>query len=394
MTIALGDYSRESGDDTLVIEAERQRDDARRVILDARARMLDEREQRARDPWVDLRLGGQVIASIPVGESAVFDAPTGYGKTSACSAMAFEHAVTTGPAIYCSLELGSSAIADRIIGSQLCRPWDEVMRGGATRQEAEAVLPERLYILDDDRARLDALPERIREVRAAWPGQPIVAWIDYLQLDCMAGEDMRGAVARKAELGRLIAKQERIALGLVSQPSRAAAKELRAGERVGADTISVSAESAQIERGAAVTFALGGASPVDERGWSRMDLSIGKARYGGGDRVFVAWYHGAHGRWRLEADPQRAADVRANREAERDTARTEAARLAMVAAASLSKEPLTSRELRAKAHCSYAIAAGALTAAVAAGELSEYPPKGRSRYPTYWTPGRSAGGAE
>lgn len=352
------------------------------------AALVDLILSRSSEPWVALKVGGQTIAELPLGGHAVLDGPTGSGKTTLASAVAVEHARTVGPAIYASLELGAAEVAGRIIGAHVAEAWKPVLQGRVAREHMLTALPERLEILSGAEAQAAALPVAIARVRARWPGEPVLLVFDYIQLAAMTGDDMRVAVAHTAEFLRAFGEKERIAILVLSQPSRAASRDLRNGEVLGSGTIGVSSESAQVERGATVTIAIGGGLLIDEHGWAVVDLSTGKGRYGGGDRVWAARYHGAHGRWLIQGEPRRGADVQAERRAGQDSAKVDAARLAMTAAAGKASAPMILEELRQRAACSRDVARAAVTAAVASGDLVACPPRPRSSHPTYWTAAR------
>ena len=348
--------------------------------------LVDTIVARASEPWIPLKVGEQTLTEIPSGGHIILDGPTGGGKTSLATTIAVNHALNVGPVVYASLELSARMVAARIIGALVGATWADVLRGRVDRKTMLAHLPERFLITEGPAADIDALPAAISDARETSSG-PVLVVVDYIQLAGLGGdgEDMRGAVARAAETLRAIAEHERAGVLVVSQPSRSASRDLRSGELTGAQTIGVSAESAQLERGATMTLAIGAASDADAEGWARVELSAGKGRYGGGDRVWSARYHGAHGRWSLDGAARHAAEVRAERDADREAAKVGAARLAIVAAASKSLAPLSAEELRARAAARKNIARAAIDAAVADGELVLCAPRGRSRYPTFWT---------
>lgn len=356
------------------------------AALERRARLVDSILARAREPWVQVRVGDQTIIEIPPGGHVVLDGPTGSGKTALAVNSLATHAKESGPAIYVSLELQPDVIAARAIGSALGVTWDRVLKGDVGRDAMVGAIPERLMIVDG--SALEMLTE-IAMARETWPRLPLLLCVDYIQLAAI-GDDMRAGVAQRIEALRVLAEKERVVMLVVSQPSRAAAKELRAGDMTGAQTIGVSAESAQVERGATATIAIGGIGIPDERGWTRIDLSIGKGRYGGGDKVWPAKYHGASGQWKIDGTAQAASDVRASREAERNEAKLKGIQNAVIGAASKAKAPLTIKELLQEVRGNKALLTLAVKNAVRAEELVECPPRPRTNYPTYWTPEKQA----
>lgn len=91
----------------------------------------------------------------------------------------------------------------------------------------------------------------------------------------------------------------------LTQLSREAAKKLRDGRLSGAATTDGGAESAQIERAAYLTLAVGNERDGTEPGEVTFDISVGKDRFGPGGRVQPVAYHGASGLFRIvgPADP-------------------------------------------------------------------------------------------
>lgn len=364
---------------------------AREQLRRERDSLIAEIVSRAKDPWVPLLFGGRALEEVPLGSYVVIAAGTGLGKSSAANIAATEHAETRGPAIIVPIELGGDGAATRIIAGRVDMSWRGVLEGGVPADRMREVLPERLVFHEGDTSEA-ALRERIALVRRAYPGEPIMLVLDYLQIAPPVGDEIRQTLTRYAEGIRRLTKSERIVLVLISQTSRAAGRGLRDGERMGADTTDVGAETAQIERGAALTIALGLMGPPNERGWHNVEINIGKSRYGRGNRVQPARFHGPSGRWLLDGESQDASEVRAARESQGNAARVSIARLAIVATADKSSKPMTGRELRDAVKVKSATATAAIAQAVDAKELVECPARPRSnpRYPTYWTPARLA----
>jgi hypothetical protein len=93
---------------------------------------------------------------------------------------------------------------------------------------------------------------------------------------------------------------------------------LRGGEKLGKDTEDAGAESAQLERMAYVTLAIGGDAEHDGHGWSPRDLSVGKSRMGTGDVVVPVAYHGLSGRFAWAGEAEMASKARVRKAEERD----------------------------------------------------------------------------
>jgi hypothetical protein len=139
-----------------------------------------------------------------------------------------------------------------------------------------------------------------------------------------------------------------------------------------------------------MTLAIGASGPEREDGTRHVDLSIGKGRMTGGDRVLPMSYNGRTGRWRLAGEARRADEVRAEREGQRDTAKQHAAELAMVAAADKATEPQKREDLAAVAACSKDIRRAAMAALLARGELVAVASKSpRSRAWKVWRPDKA-----
>src|SRR5207302_9457366 len=105
-------------------------------------------------------------------------------------------------------------------------------------------------------------------------------------------------------------------------------------------------ETARLERTATATLTIGASGPEREDGTRAVDLSIGKGRMSGGDRVVPMSSNGRTGRWRIDGDARPAADVRAEREGQRDQQRRGAAELAIVPLLDRSPTPMSATQLR------------------------------------------------
>ena len=273
--------------------------------------------------WVPIRIGDgrdDEIASLPIGAVVPITAASGAGKTTLTLAALVIHARDLGPAILVSRELSHAEVAARIVGIRRGISWADAMRAGATADARDALstLP-RLVVLADDDATISKAEATVAALRADYPDQPVVVAFDYLQILDGDGtaRDERAKIAAIAEAIRRFAKRVPALVLAVSQSSRAGANALRKGEVVGADTATTGAESSQIERGAYLTIAIGESVARDD-GSTEVSLSIGKSRFGGGDRVIPCSFDGATGRWRVTGASVTAADHRAARSADKD----------------------------------------------------------------------------
>ena len=87
---------------------------------------------RAAEPWVDLRLGQDVIVSVRAGGIPIVMGSTGAGKTSLVAGILIEHARNRGPVIVLSRELPADELAARAIGIQH-ESWPNVLKGKVLR---------------------------------------------------------------------------------------------------------------------------------------------------------------------------------------------------------------------------------------------------------------------
>ena len=273
--------------------------------------------------WVPIRIGdgrADEIASLPIGAVVPITAASGAGKTTMTLAALVSHARDRGPAILVSRELSHAEVAARIVGMRRGIAWADVMRAGDTDDARTALssLP-RLVVLADDDATIGKAEATVAALRAEFPDQPVVVAFDYLQILDGDGtaRDERTRIAGIAEAIRRFAKRAPALVLAVSQSSRAGANALRRGEAIGADTATTGAESSQIERGAYLTIAIGEAVARDD-GSTDVSVSIGKSRFGVGDRVIPCSFDGATGRWRVTGAAVTAADHRAARAADKD----------------------------------------------------------------------------
>jgi KaiC/GvpD/RAD55 family RecA-like ATPase len=347
------------------------------------------------EPWVELRIRDVVIARLRLGQVAMLTGAPGSGKSTLALTLCHAHLEAGGVVAYVSVELDGDELVARFIGMQCDTSWEQVLRGKLNSLIDEDVIKremERLAdhpgfaVLDGDDATFTQLKATLERLRSEFKDAPIMVVVDYLQIVSSDEEGVRERVAAVAQQLRRFAKAERI-VGLgISQPSRAAGRGLASSELLGMDTMTAMAESAEIERAAYVTMALGAHQPERADGTRVVDLSVGKGRMGGGDTVRALSYCGRSGRFSVDGEARPAAEVRAEKKAKADDTKVNAARLAMVKYAETSKESLTRQQLIAVTAKGKEIGQAALRIALDAGELVEVAVK-RKRAPTWqlWT---------
>ncbi|MCX5747912.1 MAG: AAA family ATPase [Proteobacteria bacterium] len=327
---------------------------------------------RAREPWVPLTLGGDEIAKVRAGGIAVVMGPTGAGKTSLVAGLLVHHARELGPVVVLSRELPADELAARAIGMQCDASWIDVLIGNVSRFDMDRVLNlPRMVVLERRDATLAQLNVAIVAMKAEHPTEPVLVAVDYVQIlesdECETRAKVADVIAQIDD----IAREHRVVVLAISQMSRASSRAARNGESVGADSTDGGAESAAIERVASITLAIGSSSEEREDGTRAVDLSIGKGRMTGGDRVIPMSYLGRSGLWRVAGDARPAGDVRAERQGARDVAKQTAAELAIMGAAAKATEPKTREDMTAVAACTKSVRRLAMAALLGRGELVE-----------------------
>ncbi len=299
-------------------------------------------------PWIPMRLGDSVVTSARAGMVIALTAASGSGKSSLAIQIARLHSIEAGPVVYISVELDAYVMGGRAVGQALGLPWADVLSlVGVTAEQVAGVLAEmrRMIILDGERATLAHAEQAIATLRGEHPDQPVLVVVDYLQILPGDGREERIRVANIAEGIRRMAQRLGVVVLAVSQTSRASSKGLQDGDLLGADTTTTGAESSQIERMATATIAIGGLRQRED-GTADVDISIGKSRFGGGDKVLPAVYDGRSGLWSIVGPAVSAAQRRAERSTANNGKRVEAARLAMAGKLAASAAPMSRNELR------------------------------------------------
>ena len=375
--------------------ADRDREPAPAMVAPAPARpvwrrapeLVDAIWERKDDPWIALQLGADELCRIRAGGIAVVMGGSGSGKSSLVSNMLLDHAKNVGPAIALSIELPADELAARIVGMQCDASWEEALRGQVRYEFMETALAiPRFYVLDRRNATIKNLIACVDAARAEYPGQPILAAIDYAQLIQSTEREVRLRVADAFAQIDDAAREQRFVAIAVSQMGRASAASAVSGEKIGAETAALGAESAAIERFASITLAIGQKGEPREDGSAAVEISLGKGRMSGGDVVFPATYWGRTGKWRIAGDGVRAAQVRETRDAEREEKKSKSLENQLIGAAQkatgpLSRESLMEQVTGRKANKKIAIAT--LLASGDLVEVNQHAP--RSKAWTVWT---------
>lgn len=352
--------------------------------------LVDAIWERKDDPWIGLQLGPDEICRIRAGGIAVVMGGSGSGKSSLVSSMLLHHARNAGPAIALSIELPADELAARIVGILCDASWEEALRGQVDYERMTAALAiPRLYVLDRKNATIENLNRCVDAARAEYPGEPILAAIDYAQLLQSKEREVRMKVADAFAQVDDSARDKRYVAIAVSQMGRASAVAASSGEKIGADTAALGAESAAIERFATVTIAIGQKGEPREDGSAAVEVSLGKGRMSGGDVVYPASYWGRSGLWRLSGESKRAADVRTERDTEKESRLLKAIENQLIGAAQKSAGPLSREQLMELVTGRKVNKKTAIAQLIASGDLVEVNRRApRSRSWTVWTPDR------
>jgi hypothetical protein len=312
----------------------------REVVSDIRAH--------ADDPEVTLRLGVDELMPLRLGSIVTLIGGTGRGKTSMGACLLLKHAEASGPALAMSLELLSEEWTARAIGSRREASWLDVLRGQISDEDMRSALPERLAILDRQHATISELEATLRDLKREYPDEAVLVALDYVQL--VELEDSREEI--RVRIGRVMKQIDRVARshGVVvvalSQGSRMSSRELASGDKLGAETTDTGAESADLERWATATIAIGALGEPGDDGSRPAQISLGKGRMTGGDAVVDGRFDGRTGRWWLVGERRSAASVRAERKAAADSTKASQATHAVLGALTKATAPMSRRQLR------------------------------------------------
>jgi len=349
--------------------------------------LVDEILSRASEPFVTLNLAGCELTRVRAGAIVLLIGGTGRRKTSLAGCLLVEHARDHGPALSFSLELPADEWTARVIGSRRDMGWANTLQGEVPRDQMLSALPERLTIMDRDDATLPELDLTLGDLRREYPDQPLLVAVDYAQLvEIKSDSEIRIRIGEVMRAIDKIARSHRVVVIALSQSSRVASRAIASGEKIGADTTDAGAESADLERWASATLAIGELGPESPDGSCAAQLSLGKNRMGRGDVVFPARSDGRTGRWWLVGDARPASEVRAERGAAKNVAAQEGAEILVVTMADRSDKPLTREELVTKAGGKRVVARAAVVTTLERGELIEVDQRRpKSRAYLVWT---------
>jgi hypothetical protein len=343
------------------------------------------------EPWIGLNLGSDEIGHVRAGGIIVVMGGSGSGKSSLVSNFLLQHAKNVGPAIALSIELPADELAARIAGIRCDASWEEALTGGVRLEHLEDALAlPRMYVLDRDHATLQNLERCVDAARVAFPNEPILIAIDYAQLMESHEREIRLRVADAFKQIDRLARSKRVAAIAVSQMGRAGAQSAVSGEKIGVETASLGAESAAIERFATMTIAIGQRGEARDDGSEPVDVSIGKGRMSGGDRVIPMAYWGRTGLWRVTGEARKASAVRAERDVEKESKALRALEHQLIGAAQKAQAPLSREQLMELVSGRKEKKRNAIAALIASGDLVEVARRApRSRAWTIWTPDRA-----
>lgn len=284
-------------------------------------------------------MGGHVIVLI---------GGSGSGKSTLTLQVTSHHAATLGPALIVSLELDGPELVARILSRECGVTWFGALRGEiGDERMMQALDNDRIRIVDDFTVTPNQIRNHVLALNREYPNQLVLVVVDYIQLLEANGRDERERLKRAIESLRTLAKDLDVVLLLVSQTSRAGGKALRSGDLVGVDASTAGAETSQIERAAYVTLTLGEMTDALEgSGITLVDMSIGKSRFRGGDRIVQLEYDGARGSWREHGEVVSAAKHKADKAAKSKSARIEGTVEAIAAVLAAADAPMSQRELR------------------------------------------------
>lgn len=261
-------------------------------------------------PRLDEALGGglrvRTITSIVSG--------VGAGKSSLALMFGAFHA-RTSPVFYLGLEIALEQLGARVVGQLLGRSWVEVMDGDVSDIDMRRALePLDLSFLPRCQDPLGAIVDALAQVRRRMvAGQVAMLIVDYAQLlaDLAAsGGDFRIATHEAIrQLREIVEAAPDLVCILVSQSSRAGARQLAEGSANAADLIGTGAESSAIEQASANLINLS-FTPKDGATTHEVTANISKARFGTRGKVGLQ-FDGPTGRWtEMDHAPTSAADLR------------------------------------------------------------------------------------
>jgi KaiC/GvpD/RAD55 family RecA-like ATPase len=371
--------------DVLSIEDEREkREAAKRPKWRKLPDVVDEIWSRKDEPWVELKLVDDGLVRVRAGGIVVVMGGTGGGKSSLIMNLLMQHARDIGPVVVCSIELPADEFGARGAGIKCDASWEDVLTGKIPYDQLRIALDlPRFYVLDREDATMDNFADCLDAARREYPGQPILAAVDYAQIIESKEREVRMRVADAFKQIDQVARSRRVVTIAVSQMSRAGSDAATSGEKIGSETTGLGAESAAIERYATATITLGKKGEPREDGSQHVDCSIGKGRMSGGDRVIPMNFWGRSGLFRVAGEAKTAAVVRAERDEQKTALQARDLEQRLVGAAHRSNEPLSRDQLMELVTGRKATKKTAITVLLGSGELVEVARRA-SRSRTSW----------
>lgn len=314
---------------------------------------VEEIEAHKNDVWVAIKIGPDEIVRLRAGGMAVLVGGPGSGKSTLAANFLYQHATEEdGVSIMHSAELPGMEFTARAIGMKCDQSWVGVLTGQVAYEEMRRVTDlERFAVLERDWATIANLRLCALAMQARFPGKPVLAAVDYVQIlenEQAAGGGGKEERLRIADIVKALDKLAR-ELGIViialSQMSTANAKSARAGDAIGNDAGELAAETSAFNRYATVALSIGKKSDPFEDGSRTVELSIGKSRMGGGDLVIPMREWGRSGKWRVDGEARTATQVRDGRDTEKQAVMDQQLENEMFGAAQRSKGPLSRDEL-------------------------------------------------
>lgn len=360
---------------------------------------VDEIEAHKNDPWIALRLGDEEIVRLRVGAMVVLVGGPGSGKSTLAANFLYQHAADVGPVVMQSIELPGMEFTARTIGFRCDESWIGVLTGKVHVDEMRRVTAlERFAVLERKLATLGNLRITIEALKKAFPGQPILCAVDYVQI-ADNERRQRGDREERLRVADVVEELDELgrSLGVVilalSQMSTANAQKARSGDALGNDAGELAAETSAFNRFATLAMSIGKKSDPFDDGSRVVELSIGKWRMGEGDRVLSMREWGRSGRWRVDGPTMSATQVREGREVEKTQKAQQACELTMLGFAERAESPLTADQLLQACGGIKLRKAGkvaALAALRSRDEIIEVDRRqGRSKYWLLWTPKRA-----
>ena len=292
-------------------------------------------------------MGAATLAEVRRGALVVLIGGEGGGKSSLALQLLAQHAADVGPALYVGAELPADEAAARRVATHRGVTWRAVLTGELDRAEVRPL--RRLYFVEGASATVDGVRAAIAEVQRRHPGEQGLVVFDHVHAAPSPGEGERARVAALSASLRDLAKATGSVFVAVSQTSRAGANALDRGDVVGVEAGRTGAESAQLERDAALVIAIGRKSTGAD-GRTARELSVGKNRMGRGDLVFAADFDGPSGAWTVDPNGKPAREHIRDRAEATDARRADELTTLIMGFVAASEAPVARKDIAAAIH--------------------------------------------